>query len=169
MIAIVCGVSDLARLAAEYSPTHVVSLLDPGWSVDTPASVDPAHHLRLDLYDITRPTEGMTIPDRASIERLVAFIRIWTGPEPILLHCRAGISCSTAAAFILACERNPEVDEMHIALGLRAAAPHALPNSRIVALADGLLGRRGKMLSALDSMGPHDPSRTGPFELQIRH
>jgi predicted protein tyrosine phosphatase len=44
--------------------------------------------------------------------------------------------------------------EREIALRLRSAAAHAQPNPRIVAFADALLGRDGRMMDALDAMGP---------------
>jgi predicted protein tyrosine phosphatase len=37
---------------------------------------------------------------------------------------------------------------------LRAAAPHAQPNARIIALADQILGRRGRLIAARSAMGP---------------
>jgi predicted protein tyrosine phosphatase len=44
--------------------------------------------------------------------------------------------------------------EADIARMLRARAPHAQPNPRLVALADDILGREGRMVDAVDAMGP---------------
>ena len=60
----------------------------------------------------------------------------------MLIHCFAGVSRSTAAAFIAACALAPNRDEATIARALRAASPTATPNARLVALADAALGRR---------------------------
>ena len=87
----------------------------------------------------------------------------------MLIHCWAGISRSTGTAFVIACERSPEADERHIALALRRAAPHALPNRRIVGLADQLMGRGGRMVAALDAMGDYDAGAARAFDFPARH
>ena len=53
--------------------------------------------------------------------------------------------------------------EQEAALALRAAAPHALPNTRIIALADRILGREGRLVAARDAMGPATPVTEGPL------
>ncbi len=88
----------------------------------------------------------------------------------MIVHCWAGISRSTASAFILACERNPQIDERSIALAMRKAARHAYPNRRIVALADDMLGRRGRMVDAVEAMGGNDLISMGtPFDFAVRY
>jgi predicted protein tyrosine phosphatase len=68
----------------------------------------------------------------------------------VLIHCEAGISRSTAAALILyACWLGPgrEGEAMRLVLRQR---PLAIPNRRMVELADRLLKRGGHLLEALD-------------------
>ena len=81
-------------------------------------------------------------------------MRSWDRSAPLVVHCYAGISRSTASAFAAVCALNPHRDEIEIARKIRAASPIASPNRRIVALADRALGRDGRMLRALDGMGP---------------
>ncbi len=51
---------------------------------------------------------------------------------------------------------------------IRAASPIAAPNRRIVGLADRALGRDGRMLRALDAMGPGEVLSEGrPFVLEL--
>jgi len=69
------------------------------------------------------------------------------------VHCYAGISRSTAAAFISACVLNPERNEAEIAARLRAASQTAYPNRRLIALADRHLDRKGRMVAAVEGMG----------------
>ena len=100
------------------------------------------------------------------MERILAFAQDWDEQAPMLIHCWAGISRSTATAFTLACARNPQADELEIALRMRRASPSAFPNRRIVALADDILGRRGRMLEAVEAMGANDFSTEGaPFDI----
>jgi predicted protein tyrosine phosphatase len=53
---------------------------------------------------------------------------------------------------------------------MRRVSPHAFPNRRIVALADDILDRRGRMLEAVEAMGGNNFVLEGvPFELAARH
>ena len=44
---------------------------------------------------------------------------------------------------------------------MRDASPTAMPNLRLVALADDLLGRKGRMIKAVDA---HRPRRCSAYE-----
>jgi predicted protein tyrosine phosphatase len=86
----------------------------------------------------------------------------------MVIHCWAGISRSTASAFMAACALNPHRDEATIARQIRAASPSAYPNRLIVTLADRALGRGGRMVRALDAMGPGDMTVEGrPFRVDL--
>ena len=92
----------------------------------------------------------------------------WDRKAPLVVHCYAGISRSTASAFTAACALNPHRDEIAIARQIRAASPIAQPNRRIVMLADKALGREGRMLRAIDAMGPGNMMIEGhPFRIEL--
>jgi len=166
MTLIVSPLRHVERLIANRRPSHLVTLLDPDWMIDTHAAFAPERHLRLNVHDVHAPTAGLQAPDAALVERLLDFGETWEGTAPMLVHCFAGISRSTASAFILACARDPAADEAAIAQRLRAAAPHAFPNRLIVALADRRLGRRGRMIAAVEAMGANNFVAEGqPFDL----
>ena len=170
MTLIVSSLSDMPEVIVRRRPSHLVSLLDPVVMIETPPGFDPAHHLRIGVGDISEPVEGLVMADATMIERLIVFGGEWDGRAPMLLHCQAGISRSTAAAFTLACARNPHFPEAVIARALRRAAPHAYPNRRIVALSDELLGRRGRMIGAIEAIGANDlTSLAAPFDLPARY
>ena len=169
MTLIICGLSEVPRLVAERRPSHLVTLLDPASMIETPAGIEARRHLRLAVNDIAAPTEGLIAPDAALVEALLAFGADWDERAPMLIHCWAGISRSTASAFVLACERSPEADERAIARAMREAAPHAYPNRRIVGLADDLMGRRGRMVDAIESMGACEMAFGTPFDFAARH
>jgi predicted protein tyrosine phosphatase len=85
-----------------------------------------------------------------------------------VIHCFAGVSRSTAAAYVAACALKPDGDEFAIAKALRAASPTASPNSRLVALADDALGRRGRMSEAIAAIGRGEACFEGtPFTLEL--
>jgi predicted protein tyrosine phosphatase len=169
MFLIVTPLSRLHAVIAERRPSHLITLLSPEELIATPAGCDPARHLRLGVHDIDVPMSGMVAPDAALVEEVLAFARGWDGAAPLVVHCWAGISRSTASAFAIACERDPHADELQIALAMRRASPTAYPNRRIVALADDILGRRGRMLEAVEAMGGNAMALEGvPFELPAR-
>ena len=94
-------------------------------------------------------------------------MRGWDRNAPLVVHCYAGISRSTASAFAAACMLNPHRDEISIARQIRAASPIASPNRLIVSLADGA-GAQGRMLRALDEMGPGSMMVEGrPFRIDL--
>ena len=147
-------VSPLAMLdasIAQYRPSHLVSILSASHMIETPGGIE--HHLRLCLSDIATPTDGLVHPTDTHIERLIAFGAGWDGAAPLIVHCWAGVSRSMAAAFILWCARLPGEAEGDIAKKIRAKAAHANPNRLMVGLADRILGRDGRMIDAVDSMG----------------
>ena len=169
MSIIVCGLAEVPALIARRKPSHLVTLLDPATMIETPDGVAAGRHLKLGVNDIADPMEGLILPDESVVLRLLAFGRDWDETSPMLVHCWAGVSRSTASAFVLACERSPEASEAEIAMTMRRAAAHASPNRRIVALADDILGRRGRMADAVAAMGDYDYAAARPFEFQVRH
>jgi predicted protein tyrosine phosphatase len=111
-------------------------------------------HLRLGVNDIVDPAAGTAPPVRQHIDELLAFSRGWDAKQPLLIHCWAGISRSMASAFTILCDRLGPDREIEIARAMRLRAPHAQPNRLLVSHADDALGRGGKMIAALNSMGP---------------
>jgi predicted protein tyrosine phosphatase len=169
MTLIVCPLSQVETVIAARAPSHLITLLDPASLIDTPRGLRPERHLRLGVNDVCEAMEGRIVPDEALVRRIVAFGADWDEVQPMLIHCWAGISRSTATAFVLACERNPAVPELEIARALRAASVHAQPNRRIVTLADDMLGRGGRMVDAVDAIGPGVVVEEGrPFDLPVR-
>ena len=170
MTLIVCPLSHVPAVVKRRRPSHVITLLDPVELIDPLEGYHPERHLRLGVHDIPWETEGLVCPDQGTVETILKFGSTWDGDAPLLVHCWAGISRSTATAFTLACERNPDVDERRIAGALRAASRTAQPNRKIVAIADDLLGRGGRMVDAADAIGEGDLAYEGePFDLPIRY
>lgn len=166
---LVTPLSEIEAAIAQHRPSHMITLLDPDHLIDTPGGIAPDRHLRLGIWDISNPAEGMSLAEPAHVERILAFGRSWDGSQPLLVHCWAGISRSTATAFMLACERNPHASELGIARRLREAAPHAYPNRRLVRLADDVLGRGGRMVDAVEAIGANNFAVMGrAFELPAR-
>lgn len=149
----VCSLARLPETISRTGSRHVVSLLAKDDNLVRPAAIAPENHLWLQVHDIAEPMEGCVMPQPKHVEELIAFVMRWSRETPLTIHCFAGISRSTAAAFVAVCALNPASEEHHIAKALRNASPTATPNVRIVSIADHLLGRRGRMVNAVKSIG----------------
>lgn len=171
MAIIVCPLSRAPEIARERRPSHVVSLLDPGSAFPSLEGYGHDRHLRLGIHDIEADADGLDICCAQRMDRILDFVGGWGRDEPILIHCYAGISRSTATAYITACAHNPAMDEEEIALALRAASPTASPNRRFIALADAALGRGGSMSAAIEKIGRGPPwyevGEAAPFALRF--
>lgn len=166
----VCSLARVAETVASAQASHLVSLVNDGTLVDRPRSVEASNHLFVAVSDVIAPTEGMTLPARTHVETLLDFTDRWDQSRPMVIHCFAGISRSTAAAFIAMCRLDdPARSEMEIAMGLRQESRSARPNRLLVAIADELLGRNGRMIDAIESIGEGAPVFEGaPFHLPVR-
>jgi predicted protein tyrosine phosphatase len=164
----VTPLSRLAETVESSGARHLVTLVTQGTDVVRPAPIDPARHLFIGVSDIVDPMDGHILPAETHVERLVGFVREWDRATPLVIHCWAGISRSTAAAYISLCALLPEADETELARRLRAAAPSATPNSRLVSLADTHLDRRGRMIAGIATIGRGADAYEGtPFRLDV--
>jgi predicted protein tyrosine phosphatase len=164
----VCSLARLYDTVEQTGAGHIVTLLRLTDRVTRPRHIAPENHLVLAVDDITTPIEGQTAPAEEHVERLIRFVGGWDRAAPMVVHCFAGISRSTAGAYVAACALNPQRDEMQIAWDIRRASRTAMPNARIVSLADRMLKRNGRMIRAIETIGPGEFSEEGvPFRLDI--
>jgi predicted protein tyrosine phosphatase len=166
----VCALAHVPDVAEEIGASHLVSAINADLSPRTPVSIACDRHLKLDMHDITEVQPGATPPGMEHAARLIGFVQGWDRKAPLLIHCFAGLSRSTAAAFITLCALNPRAPEEAIARALRRSSDTAVPNRLFVAHADALLRREGRMLAALNSMGRHRPAmECVPFSVVADH
>ena len=150
---LVTPLSGLHDAIENHRPSHIVTLLSPEHMIETPAGFAHERHLKLGVNDVADPAAGENPPNRVHIERLLAFSRDWDTKQPLLIHCWAGISRSMASAYAVLCDRAGPGREVEIAQVIRRAASHANPNLLLVRHADAALGREGRMVEALKTMG----------------
>jgi predicted protein tyrosine phosphatase len=153
MTIVVCPLSQVAHQIALHRPSRVISLLDPDSLIPDLGPTYDGKHLQLRFHDVQLPTDGQILPSAEHVDRLLRFLNARSPSESLLIHCRAGIGRSPAAAFIAACYLNPSVPEHKIAAALRRAAPFARPNDTLIHLADTVLAREGRMINAISSTG----------------
>src|SRR5215211_4296750 len=149
----VCSLSRLHETVLDTGARHIVTLLKDTDLVQRPECILEDNHLILGMDDITDALDGYVVPCEEHVTKLLTFVRGWDRAKPLVVHCYAGISRSTAGAYVAACALNPHRDEWAIARELRRVSPTATPNSRLVALADRILCRDGRMVAAIDAIG----------------
>jgi len=164
----VCPLSKVPETVRATGARSLVTLLDKGTPVNRPSGIAAERHLVVVLSDIVVEVDGHTLPSESHVENLLSFVRQWDQAAPLLIHCWAGVSRSTAAAFITACALRPHRDEAEIAQAVRTKSPTATPNSRLVTIADAMLGRNGRMVAAIEKIGRGRNCFEGaPFALEL--
>ena len=164
----VTPLSALSTVTATLHSYDLLTLLSPDhpetdWSV-----FSCERHVRLAFHDIVEPMPGLVVPDRDIMRAVLEFGRNSQSQRALLIHCWAGISRSSAAAFAIACDRNRGF-ERDIAAELRRRSPSATPNRLMVRLADDLLARDGRMVEAIESIGRGAEAREGePYQLPLQ-
>lgn len=161
----VSSLSRLHEVATRLGSFDMLTMLSPGSAVGATDGLSPGRHLHLAFHDIVEARPDFVMPDRESVEAILDFGRSWNRAHPMLIHCWAGISRSSAAAYVIACDRSPGC-ERDLADELRRRAPFATPNRLMVALADDLLGRNGVMIDAIAHIGRGADAFDGiPYQL----
>lgn len=164
----VCSLAHLPETVRRTGARRLVTLISAGTLVPRPPEIAEDDHLFLSFHDITTPAEGMTPPGEAHVRQLLDFVADWDGTTPMVIHCFAGISRSTAAAYITACALRPDACEAGLATALRSASASATPNARLVAIADRLLDRDGRMIDGIRAIGRGaDAFQGAPFTVPL--
>ena len=97
--------------------------------------------------DVEYAKEGA--PARNDVYRILLFSQGFTLNDRILIHCRAGISRSTAIACGIAAQHSPVGEESLAVAHIRSIRPVMMPNFLIIKLADEILQRDGKLVAAV--------------------
>ena len=151
----ICGIDELPAQTSR-RVTHVLSLLDPDWPALEAFGAYGEHSRKtLHFHDIIDAQEGKTLPQAEHVAEIVRFgadlasSREERREGHLLVHCQMGVSRSTAAMLTLLAQTYPQETEDRLFERLRQIRSQAWPNSRMIAFADDLLGRDGRLVSAL--------------------
>lgn len=164
----VTPLSRLRETLRKSGALSVLTLLSVDDMFAPPEGLDASRCLHLSMHDLSEPQEGLAAPAPEHVAAILEFAQGWERDAPMVVHCYAGISRSTAAAYVMAAALQPERDESELAWELRARSPTATPNPLIVAHADTLLGREGRMIAAIRAIGRGEEAFEGtPFMLEL--
>lgn len=150
------GLHTIGAVIPAFQPTHLLGILDPLTPEPPIYGHEPEKRttLLLRFHDINEGEPAGPAVDH--VQQIIAFIDEVRAagrqsPARLLVHCHAGISRSTASAYI-ALARDLGVDRAGEAFRrlLRVTA-NPWPNHRLVRLADEALAANGRLLAPLDA------------------
>ena len=140
---IVCSLKDLENVCESVKPSHVVSVIDPGYAPKTPSGV--RNHLKLGFDDIVEISQKNKIfrlnspnvpqlpPNKNHTNSIIKFANTWNAKKTIVIHCWCGISRSMATATYFMCKEDSSNIDRNIRY-IRSVAPHANPNKVLINL-----------------------------------
>lgn len=164
----VCGLSTLVDVIQSSGAKHVISLINSSMEVPYPLSIPLSQRLFLGFNDIVEKVPGLEPPEKHHAEQVIDYVTNWNRKDPLVIHCWMGISRSTAGAYMTMCALRPKEDEYALAEELRRLSPSATPNIRLVQFADDILGRKGRMIDAIDEIGRGEDAFEGtPFKISV--
>jgi predicted protein tyrosine phosphatase len=102
------------------------------------------------------------------VQQVIEFARSWDRSQPMIVHCFAGVSRSTAAAIISTLVQDPDRDPHDLLRHIRQRSPTATPNPEIIRIADRMLGMEGRLIEATAAIGQGEPCYEGvPFAIEF--
>jgi len=156
---IVCSLKDLETVCESVKPSHVISVIDPGYAPETPSGV--SSHLKLGFDDIIEISPKNQIfrlntneipqllPNQDHINSIKKFSETWSKESPIVIHCWCGVSRSMATATYLLCKLDQSNIDRNIRY-IRSIASHANPNKLLIKLFEESLGTNGQIAEAYE-------------------
>jgi predicted protein tyrosine phosphatase len=146
----ICGVHELPEQDGKWW-THVVSIWDMASHYDMACrelvkKVAPRAELLFSFFEDTNDSSNPDAPRLRDVKRILAFTSQLSAKAKVLVHCRAGVSRSTATAYAILCQHSPPGEEMENLLHIQSLRDLVMPNRLIIELADKVLKRKGGML-----------------------
>ena len=166
---IVSPLSRIAEMAVRHGAREMISLMAKEQSFHRPGVIRADRHLLLGMNDINfNGTGDLVAPQDVHVRQIIDFARNWDRAAPLLVHCWMGVSRSPATALIAALAVEPEEDDLALASRLRNASPYATPNARLIQIGDDMLGRKGRLVDAVRTIGRGaDADGNAPFVLPL--
>lgn len=149
----ICGVDELP-VQKRKRWTHVISIWEKALLHNTACrdlvkTVAPRAQLLFSFFEDTSDPNYPDAPRLRDVRRILEFTRELPARARVLVHCRAGISRSTAVAYAVLCQHTPPGAESKNLRRVESLRPLVMPNRLIVKWADKILKRNGEMLLPL--------------------
>jgi len=155
----VCAAGELDQYSRK-GVTHILSISAPKFPAPTPEWFTGVHkHVFFQDVVSIKDAEALDAkaPTAADIREVLTYGREWlvaskVEPTHLLIHCTHGASRSPAVAYAILClwlGGGKEVQARDFLLKIR---PDSVPNLMVVAYADALLRRGGKMVEVIRAL-----------------
>lgn len=159
----ICGVQEVPNFAT-VPLDHIISIRE----IHQPAPDIRAFKTDFTLHSFvfadTSNTANNLAPREDHMRRLVDIYKQTAPNQAILFHCFAGVSRSSAAAFIWLVHHGASYDIAYKSI-VSARGPFVSPNQLMIDLADKVMGRNGEMSSFVcGELGRRAPEREAWFE-----
>ena len=166
---VVSPLARIAEVAVRHGAREMISLMAKEHAFHRPAVIKADRHLLLNMNDISFAGTGdLVAPQEMHVRAIIDFATEWDRTAPLLIHCWMGVSRSPAAALIAALAIHPDEDDLALVRRLRKASPFATPNTRLIAIGDDMLGRKGRLAAAVKEIGRGaDADGNAPFVLPL--
>ena len=160
---VVCSLKDLELVCDSIKPSHIISVIDPGFAPKTPKGIN--NHLKLGFDDIINIDPNnyifrsnidkipQLLPNSDHVDSIIEFANGWNNSFPIVIHCWCGVSRSMATATYLLCRDDATNIDRNIRY-IRSIAPHANPNKLLIKLFEKSLSLKSEISDAY-SKYPH--------------
>jgi predicted protein tyrosine phosphatase len=146
----ICGVHEFPE-HEETLWTHVVSIWDKRYLRSktcrkTIKELAPNAKVHFSFFEDVDEADCPGAPTIHDVKRILAFTSQLTEKARVLVHCRAGVSRSTATAYAIFCQHSVPGTEFDNLLRVELLRDLVIPNRLIVQYADQILEREGAML-----------------------
>ncbi len=150
----ICGVAEL-HTQAKAAPSHLLSIwheqAEPSWESWVRELFPHSHIHFCRCNDVHYENAESRPPSRQDMEDILNFTRALQPSDSLVIHCAAGISRSTAAAFAHFCQSTAPGLEQRCLEHVITLRPIGRPNRMLVYWADAILKREGRMMAALEN------------------
>ena len=146
----ICGVHELPE-QEDKRWTHVISIWDKTSLYDVACreqvkTIAPRAKLLFSFFEDTSNPSYPDAPRFQDVKRILDFTKKLPLKAKVLVHCRAGVSRSTATAYAILCQHTAPGLEMENLLHIETLRDLVMPNRLIIQHADKILKRDGAML-----------------------
>jgi predicted protein tyrosine phosphatase len=146
----ICGVNELTHQQGKHW-THVISIWEKDYLHDSVCrgylkAIAPGANILFSFFKDVIDYRHPDAPRLEDLEGILAFSGQIPPGANLLVHCRAGISRSTAVAYAILCQHTARGTERENLLHVQVLRKVVVPNRLIVEYADRLLNRDGSMV-----------------------
>ena len=143
----VCGKHEVDEYANRHRPSHLLTILDVGDSLQTPFGIRPTNHKSLNFWDTEKPTKSNS-PSVVHCEEIINWAKELPQDSTLLVHCYAGMSRSTATAMAISVLQNGLESIGSVGDWIVGIRPIAMPNMLMAEHYDHLLSADGEFFQA---------------------